>query len=459
MPIWSEKINFVCFVISIRFIGLFDFGNPLYIARDPDVIRQLTVKDFDYFEDHRSFVDSNSDKLFGNSLFMLRGKRWRDMRATLSPAFTGSKMRQMFDLVSECGEDMAKYFLKEANAKRKIEWEMKDLFSRYTNDVIASCAFGLKVNSFEDRTNEFFMIGSTIFQFRTLKTGIRLILLRILPRLMRALDIELFSKRIGKFFRSMVLDTMTVRAEKNIIRPDMINILMQVRSGSTDYHNTDESAEKNGNDGFATVEESDIGKMKVHRQWNDDEIVSQCFLFFAAGFDTTSTLLTFVSYELAINPDIQTRLFNEVLATSESIGGKRLNYDSLQKMKYMDQVVSETLRKWPAALLTDRLCNRDYVYDNGEDTKFLIEKGRVVWIPICAIHRDPNYWPDPEKFDPERFNDENKKNIVPGTFLGFGNGPRNCIGQSQHCQHSWRYSSIYFFSFLRDRFKIRSDGN
>lgn len=213
---------------------MFDFRIPLYIARDPDVIRQLTVKDFDYFEDHRSFVESDSDKLFGNSLFMLRGNRWRDMRATLSPAFTGSKMRQMFELVSECGEDMATYFLNEANAKRKIEWEMKDLFSRYTNDVIASCAFGLKVNSLEDRTNEFFTIGTTTFQCRSLKMGIRLLLLRVFPRLMRALDIELFNKKIGTFFRSMVLDTMTVRAEKNIIRPDMINILMQVRSGSTD---------------------------------------------------------------------------------------------------------------------------------------------------------------------------------------------------------------------------------
>lgn len=144
-------------------------------------------------------------------------------------------------------------------------------------------------------------------------------------------------------------------------------------------------------------------------------------------------MLTFAAYELAVNPDVQTRLFEEVRETSESIGGQRLHYDALQKMKYMDQVVTETLRKWPPALLTDRLCNRDYVFDDGKDMKLLIEKGRVVWIPISAIHRDPTYWPEPEKFDPERFSDENKKNVIPGTFMPFGNGPRNCIGEYHLC--------------------------
>lgn len=100
----------------------------MYIDRDPEVIKQLTAKDFGYFEDHRLFIDSDSDKLFGNSLVMMSGNRWRDMRATLSPAFTGSKMRQMFELVSESAENMATYLLKEANAKRKIEWVMKELY-------------------------------------------------------------------------------------------------------------------------------------------------------------------------------------------------------------------------------------------------------------------------------------------------------------------------------------------
>lgn len=71
---------------------------------------------------------------------------------------------------------------------------------------------------------------------------------------------------------------------------------------------------------------------------------SQCFLFFFAGFDTTSNMLTFLTYELCVNPDIQQKLYEEIIDTNENLDGKRIDYDTLQKMKYMDQVVSEGLR-------------------------------------------------------------------------------------------------------------------
>lgn len=59
-----------------------------------------------------------------------------------------------------------------------------------------------------------------------------------------------------------------------------------------------------------------------------------------------------------------------------------------------------------------------------------IEVGQIIGIPIRSIHIDEKYYPDPEKFDPERFSDENKHNIKPGTYLSFGIGPRNCIGKT-----------------------------
>lgn len=86
----------------------------------------------------------------------MKGDKWRHMRATLSPAFTGSKMRQMFELVSQCADGVAQHFLKVSADGPVIQAEMKDLFSRYANDVIASCAFGIKIDSFADPTNDFF---------------------------------------------------------------------------------------------------------------------------------------------------------------------------------------------------------------------------------------------------------------------------------------------------------------
>lgn len=88
-------------------------------------------------------------------------------------------------------------------------------------------------------------------------------------------------------------------------------------------------------------------------------------------------------------------------------------------------------RKWPAGIFTDRVCVRPYTIQPVEpDEKPLhLQKGDILWLPIFAMHRDPDYFPEPEKFDPERFSDENKDNIKPVSYIPFGSGPRNCIGK------------------------------
>lgn len=103
-----------------------------------------------------------------------------------------------------------------------------------------------------------------------------------------------------------------------------------------------------------------------------------------------------------------------------------MTYDAVQKMKYMDMFISETLRLWPAAPGTDRTCVKDYSYDDGQ-YKFKVDKGTALSIPIVSLHHDAKYWNEPEKFNPDRFSDENKDNVVPGTYMPFGVGPRNCI--------------------------------
>lgn len=77
--------------------------------------------------------------------------------------------------------------------------------------------------------------------------------------------------------------------------------------------------------------------------------------------------------------------------------------------------------------ITDRLCVKDFDVQY-EDMKFKIDKDCSFVIPIFSFHRDPEYFPDPLKFDPERFSDENRSKIDPDTYLPFGIGPRNCIG-------------------------------
>lgn len=356
---------------------------PFFSIRDPELIKQMAVKDFEHFEDHRNFIDEKSDVMFANSLFLLKGAKWRDMRATLSPAFTGCKMRQMFELVAECADEMSDAFKKQAANNGFVDCEMKDLFSRYTSDVISSAAFGYKVNSFEDPNNEFYLAGKKFMEFNTPLAGIKFLIMQSLPKIAQLFDISFTDSKVTKFFRTMVLGNIESREKQGLFRPDMINILMNVKKGTSNEIKTEERS----TDGFATVEESTIGKKVVKRVWTDDELVAQCFLFFLAGFDTSSTLLSFLSHELTANPDIQRRLYEEVQETHKSLDGKRLTYDALQKMKYMDMVISETLRLWPPAAMTDRVCVKDYDYNDGQ-VKFKIEKGTYFFISIYGFHHD-----------------------------------------------------------------------
>lgn len=90
--------------------------------------------------------------------------------------------------------------------------------------------------------------------------------------------------------------------------------------------------------------------------------------------------------------------------------------------------IVETLRKHPPFPILPRICNKSYPVPG---TDIVLEPGTFVQIPTHGIQRDPEYYPNPEKFDPERFNDEAKSQRHPLTFLAFGEGPRNCIGKKK----------------------------
>lgn len=420
-----------------RISGFFDRRDPIFVIRDPELLKQLTVKDFDHFEDHRPHIDDKTDELFGNSLFFMKGEKWRDMRANLSPAFTGSKMRQMFELITEIADQFVEYLSAENEKGHRNNWEMKDLFSMYANDVIASTAFGIKINSLEDRDNEFMAAGKKFRDISDPKALIKLLLITSWPRLSKALGYTFIEKSVANFFRPMILDTMVEREKRNIFRPDMINILMQVRKENLQQTN----AEQQLDDSVLFNGES-TKKRVVKRQWTDNELVAQCLLFFSAGFGTISDLLSFGTYELATHPELQDRLYSEILDVHQSLDGKPLSYEALQGMKYLDQVVSEVLRKWPPAPLIDRICVKEHVIEvDGKRIDF--EKGVGFYLNIYGFQRDPKYFPNPEQFDPDRFSDENKHNIVPGTYIPFGMGPRHCIGNIESCSLASGYSECY----------------
>ncbi|CAG5032346.1 unnamed protein product [Parnassius apollo] len=411
-----------------RFVGRFEFLNPIVMIKDIELIKKVTVKDFEYFVDHRSFVNDNADPFFGRNLFSLKGEEWKDMRSTLSPAFTSSKMRLMVPFMVEVGEQMIKSLKKEiqSSSGEYIDVEGKGLMTRYANDVIASCAFGLKVDSHSDKSNIFFKMAKMAASFN-FKHVLKVFAMAAFPTVTSILRVSLFEKSTKEFFWNLVMNTMNEREAKQIFRPDMIHLLMEAKKGRLTH---EDKGAIDTDAGFATVEESSVGKKKIDRVWTDIDIVAQAVLFFIAGFDTVSSAMSFALHEIATHPEIQQRLYEEIKEHNEKNCGN-LSYNSIQSLKYLDMVVSEVLRMWAPGVALDRLCIKDY--NLGKPNKqaiedYIIRKGESIMIPIWAIHHDLKYYQDPEKFDPERFSEENKHLIKPFTYLPFGLGPRNCIG-------------------------------
>lgn len=151
-------------------------------------------------------------------------------------------------------------------------------------------------------------------------------------------------------------------------------------------------------------------------------------IFFLAGFNAGSASTAFMAHELAVNPSVQQRLYEEVLAVHAQLDGKPLTFEALNQMTYLDMVVSETLRMWPVSPAMERSVNKPYVVENPNGSAVRLEAGDGIWIPTFAIHRDAKYFAIPDTFDPDRFSAANKHRIQPGTYMPFGIGPRNCIG-------------------------------
>lgn len=155
----------------------------------------MAVKDFDHFMDHRPLVPVESDNIFGKNLVSLRGQKWKDMRATVSPSFTSSKMKMMFGLISECANDFVDHFKQNSN-QDVTTIEMKDIFTRFTNDVIATAVFGIEINSLKDKDNEFYVMGRNMTNFSGFWKGIKFLGFFAFPRLFK---VRMLSK-LGTYF-------------------------------------------------------------------------------------------------------------------------------------------------------------------------------------------------------------------------------------------------------------------
>lgn len=236
-----------------KFVGMYEIGGaPSFMINDPDIIRDITVKDYEYFLNHYFQLDKQLDPLLGRTLFSMKNQPWRDMRSTMSPLFTGSKMRFMLTLIIERVRDFNAYIRDDIVAKTKTngqEYNMMDLMMRLTSDIIGSTAFGLDMNTLKEPNNEFYKMGKEIAYAIM---NVKALFVIAFPTVAGWLKIKIVNDQHDNFFRSIIHNSIEERQKKKIVRNDMLNLLLLAKEGKLNDQNDNENDQDTG---FATIAE------------------------------------------------------------------------------------------------------------------------------------------------------------------------------------------------------------
>ncbi|XP_057324865.1 cytochrome P450 6B1-like [Microplitis mediator] len=391
-----------------KFVGVYGGSKPILVLRDTELIKDVLIKHFNVFMDRGLGYNEKQEPLSAH-LVSLDAKRWRLLRQNLSPMFTSCKLKNMFYLIAHESDRM----VEQLSLFDGKDIDIREITNKYTINVIGTCIFGLQI---DNASNIFYEMGQRFFR-KNLKNKMRFRLRTFAPFLFNLIGSWLTDWELQNFYINLTRENISYRKEKSINRHDFIDLMAKLKDESDKVDNMDITYPL---------------------------IAAQLFAFMVGGYESSSITISNCIYELALNNDVQNKLREEI---NESFINTRgvITYDLLKEMNYLDKVFNETLRKYPPINFTMRVSSEKYTFSG---TNLTIPKGVIIWIPIMGIQKDPKYYPNPELFDPERF-ENGKSKRPPMSYLPFGDGPRNCIG--------WRFGEIQvkigLINFLKN-FKV-----
>ncbi|XP_068002743.1 cytochrome P450 3A40-like [Melanerpes formicivorus] len=388
----------MCFKTYGKIWGFFDGRQPVMAVLDPILVKNILVKEcYSIFTNRRNF---RLNGLLGSALNVAEDDQWKKIRTVLSPSFTSGKLKEMFPTIKLYGEKLVK------NVEKKVANDefvaVKDLFGAYSMDVVTSTSFSVNIDSMSNPSDPFVTNIKKFLKFSFLHPLFMvLVLFPFVTPVLEKMNVTLLPSEVMEFFKGVFTKLKKERGKGNTTdRVDFLQLMI---------------------DSQASQDSSKPDEEDLNKTLSDEEILAQALIFVFAGYETTSSTLSYISYNLATHPDVQQQLQDEIDANLPNKATP--TYSTLMQMEYLDMVVNECLRLFPTGGRIERVCKQT-VEING----VTIPKGMVVIIPAHVLHRDPDYWPEPDEFRPERFSKENKDCIDPYTFLPFGAGPRNCIG-------------------------------
>ncbi|XP_044903506.1 cytochrome P450 4F3-like isoform X2 [Felis catus] len=169
-----------------------------------------------------------------------------------------------------------------------------------------------------------------------------------------------------------------------------------------------------------------LAKDEDGKELSHEDIRAEADTFMFGGHDTTASGLSWVLYNLAKHPEYQERCWQEVQELLRDREPKEIEWDDLALLPFLTMCIKESLRLHPPVPGVSRCCTQDVVLPDGR----VIPKGVICLVSIFGIHHNPSVWPDPEVYNPFRFDPENIKERSSLAFIPFSAGPRNCIGQT-----------------------------
>lgn len=291
-----------------EYAGIYLFNKPSLVVMTPEFAKIVLVRDFQYFVDRGVYYNKKNDPLSAN-LFFIEGDEWRNLRAKVSPTFTSGKMKTMFHMILHVGDELVKHMNSIISTDAEGAINVREYLARFTTDVIGTCAFGLDCNSIVNPKSEFREMGKKMFNFTKLQS-LKLFLSMLMRDQARALGVQFNTNEVIGFVMQLVQKTIRHRKDNNVQRNDFMQLMINLHK--------ENDADENVNG--LTLE----------------EIAAQSFVFFFAGFETSSTTMTYALYELALNQDIQEQLRIEVSFGDE----KKFSYEGIIGMRYLDQVIS-----------------------------------------------------------------------------------------------------------------------
>uniref|UniRef100_A0A670YEE5 unspecific monooxygenase n=1 Tax=Pseudonaja textilis TaxID=8673 RepID=A0A670YEE5_PSETE len=376
------NFDIACFKKYGKIWGTYEGRQPMLAITDPELIKIILVKEsYSTFLNRGNFFPRGQ---LNTSIVTAEDEQWKRIRTVLSPTFTSGKLKEMLPIIQSYVKNLSVLLQKKADRDELVD--IKQIFGTYSMDVITSTSFGINTDSINNPKDPF------VQQVQKLMTSSLLSPLFLLSYvapwlkpLLEKMNLNIFSNESIDFFARSITKLKEKRSQKGEKWPSIFLSSL------------------------------------LHVGLTDSEILSQAIIFIFAGYETVSSALSYLMYELAVRPDIQLKLqeaIDEVLPNKAPI-----TYEALMQIEYLDMVLSETLRKHPGATRLQRVC-KNTIKLNG----ITIPKGMGITIPPVILHFNPEYWPEPEQFRPERFSKEVKEKINPYTYLSFGAGPRNCIG-------------------------------